>query len=236
MLKPLKILTHLSAAALLLSLSQANALVPPSYTAYVTALNFILFDDSGWTPEQVQEQANSTQAVFSQCQLGINNVRVFRMHAPNGSGDLSKFDFDGKRNIARLAELATDLPHPLVFLIKGMAPSDAQDRPFSRAKFIDGQEQYPQALLDTVWFPDNVNSEAYKAEAPYVVLAHELTHVLTLDGDHNNDDPPNLMTVAPRRTNTLTADLCKKIVSSRFVQPNPASLIATLINLNIPGN
>lgn len=96
------------------------------------------------------------------------------------------------------------------------------DYAFSRAAFVG--TNYPPAILDTVWLPHSV------ALSPphYNPLAHELTHLLTLDPEHNGDAVPNLMTVTSRRTSLLTPDLCRALRASRFVHLDGRPLVAEL--------
>ncbi|MGZ3723937.1 MAG: hypothetical protein ACXVA9_13430 [Bdellovibrionales bacterium] len=188
---------------------------------FQTSLSFLLFPESGWTEDLVREHVKGLAQTYLQCGLKISTVSIYMPSQLKLPVELSKFQKEGPTSLAQLAAATIELPHPLVFLIAGL--SDAEGSPFSRAKFTEMTTPIASALENTLWFPMYVNSPEYineRSHSPYSSLAHELTHILTLDGDHNNDPVPNLMTIYMRRTNLLTPELCTEILSSQFVRPS----------------
>jgi hypothetical protein len=201
----------------ILLIAGANAANGAPASTYAVDLNVVRFADSQWTPVQIEEQIQTARAVFAQCDLDLGDVRVYSVQSKIPSANLKKFKFDQPDSIAKLAEEVKALPRPLVFFIQSIDSTDGESTPFSRAAFENAK--YPEALLDTVWMPWLVSTEAFrKEEAAYSVFPHELTHVLTRDGDHNNDAVPNLMTVSMRRNNFLTPEQCRSIVQSPLVR------------------
>jgi hypothetical protein len=194
---------------------------------YETSLSFLLFPESGWTQELILEHAMGLATVYLQCGLRISNISIFVSSELKLPPQLSKYEKSGPNSLLELSSLTTQLPRPLVFLIGGL--SDTEASPFSRATFAGMNTPIPASLESTLWLPMYVNAPEYIEErkaSPYSSLAHELTHLLTLDGEHNNDPIPNLMTIYHRRTNLLTSELCEEIVASPFVTPTPSSVQA----------
>ncbi|MGZ3693058.1 MAG: hypothetical protein ACXWQO_02405 [Bdellovibrionota bacterium] len=188
---------------------------------YETQLSFLLFPKTGWTEQLVLDHMKGLAKVYLQCGLKISKTSIYVPTQLQLPAVLSKYEKSGPTSLLDLAEKTTELPRPLVFLIGDLSDSEAS--PFSRANFIDSKP-VPSALESSLWFPMYVNSPEYideRKKSPYSSLAHELTHILTLDGDHNNDPIPNLLTIYMRRTNLLTPEICKEIVTSNFVKTIP---------------
>ena len=187
---------------------------------YESDLFFVLFQESGWTTDLVRSHLSGFARVYLQCGVKLSHVVIFRSTQLTLPLKLSKYKMDDPTSILQLAQKTTDLPRPLIYLVGDFSDSEAS--PFSRATFSGMTSPIPSALENTVWFPMFVNSAEYIEErknSPYSVLAHELTHIFTLDGDHNNDPVANLMTIYRRRTNLLTPELCGQIQKSKFTKP-----------------
>lgn len=188
-------------------------------TRYQLDLEFLLFPETGWTRELVLQHSAELARVYLQCSVAVSRVRIWMSPGLVLPSTLSKWEKEGPTSLVALAEKTIALPRPLTLLVGSF--SDAEASPFSRATFEGMSEPIPAALEATLWFPFYVNSPEYLDErrsSPYCSLAHELTHILTLDGEHNNDPVPNLMTIYRRRTNLLTPELCAEIVKSPFVR------------------
>jgi hypothetical protein len=187
---------------------------------YETDLSFVLFRETGWTEELVRSHLSGFAEVYLQCGVRVSNIAIFVPSRLKLPPKLSKYKMDDPSSILQLAEKTTELPRPLIYLVGDFSDSEAS--PFSRVTFTDMTSPIPAALESTLWFPMYVNSAEYIEErknSPYSVLAHELTHIFTLDGDHNNDPIPNLMTIYRRRTNLLTPQFCQQILKSKFIKP-----------------
>jgi hypothetical protein len=186
---------------------------------YETDLFFVLFPETGWTEDLVRSHLSGFAKVYLQCGVKISNVVIFVPSQLRLPAKLSKYKMDDPTSILKLAEKTADLPHPLIHLVGDFSDSGAT--PFSRATFVDMTSPIPSALENTLWFSMFVNSAEYIEErknSPSSVLAHELTHIFTRDGDHNNDVIPNLMTIYWRRTDLLTPQLCQEILKSKFIK------------------
>lgn len=228
-----KALRGLGALVLLLAGVEGVAGTPRPEVNFAMNLNFVVFDDSGWTPGQIQDQVREAQNTYAQCGAKFSHIQFFYAHATNGSDNLVRTDASSAKSFIRLAEEVRGLPRPLVFLIKSISNVDSKDSAFSRAAFIGGvPEDYPDAILDTVWLPAVINSPGYSGRSRYSTLAHEITHILTLDPEHNGNgtefirETPNLMTVAPFRTNFIPPKMCHEIVTSRFMYPILGPILA----------
>jgi hypothetical protein len=166
-------------------------------TSYEKALelNVAVLDDAGWPPAAVHMMLRGAAAIFGQCGIGLRNVSVHRLSAPER---LRYFTVEtaqalvGARAYAKpAAYLMTDTRRPVAFDAEAFAPANSA--------------AYPQ-LADTVWLMRGMRH-------PEVALAHELVHVLTNSGEHSSD-PDNLMREETALENTrLTADQCREIVS-----------------------
>ena len=191
----------------------------PSFTAakYEINLNYALFKGTQWTEEQVANQAREVAEVYEQCSLRIGAVTIFKLDNPLPN-DLA---YREESTFLRLAERTPIAERPLVFLIEEMLNAE-QPTPFSKAQFLDMNGAVePAALLNTIWVPYFVNSEAYlkaRVASPYSVVAHELGHILLLDGMHNGEETGNLMTIWRWRTNRVTPQQCADMVKSELVR------------------
>lgn len=189
---------------------------------WATDLNLAVFNDSGWTIEEVADQLSRAQETFGQCGIRIATASVHNVRASRGTTQLVKFNWNTEHSISQLAEEVRDLPRPLIMMVGKFDADNSLDYAFSRAAFVG--TSYPSAILDTVWLPHSVASSS----APYSTLAHELTHLLTLDPEHNGDAVPNLMTVSSRRTNAVTRELCRGLRASRYVRVDGRPMVAEL--------
>lgn len=179
-------------------------------------IHAVALESSPWTEQTLKPEFEDARQVFSQCGLEISLVGF---HKTEGLDKLTKYKNGLPSSLDSIAGATHTIPRPVVYLVNEFA--DAEPNPFARAPFIDLLEPYPEAINNTVWYPFHVLSEGYKKirqASPYSPLAHELTHVLTLWGDHNNDPEPNLLTIYKRRNNRLTDEMCKRIVAHPLVR------------------
>jgi hypothetical protein len=183
---------------------------------YQLDLHIVDLETSRWDDELFKPEFDSLREVYSQC--GID-VRMVEYRKVGGFNSLAKYDLAAADSIAALAKATADVPRPAVYLVSEFI--DGNPTPFSRAHFESTKDDYPNALLDTVWYPVDVTSTEYKKAreaSPYSALAHELFHILTRWSDHNNDPEPNLMTLYRRRNNHIPADMCARAVTHPAVR------------------
>jgi hypothetical protein len=158
-------------------------------------LSVVALEGSGWQPAAVRAMLRGAAAIFRQCGIGLRNVTVHRLSAPER---LRYFTLDtaqalvGARAYAKPAVyLMTDTRRAVPFDAEAFAPANSAAHP---------------QLVDTVWIVRGIRH-------PEVALAHELLHVLTGSGEHSSD-PGNLMREETALENTrLTADQCREVVS-----------------------
>lgn len=186
---------------------------------YHLNINAIALDSSPWTEQSFMPEFEIAKQVFTQCGLEIHLVGF---HKSTGFDKLTKYKHGLPNSLDTVAYSTKDVPRPAIYLVNEF--SDADGNPFARAPFVDLLEPYPDSINNTVWYPFNVLSDEYRKRrqsSPYSPLAHELTHVLTLWGDHNNDQQPNILTIYRRRNNRLTQEMCKRIVAHPLVRATP---------------
>jgi hypothetical protein len=188
-----------------------------------TEINFAWPKKSAWTLAQITEQTQQAAAVFLQCGLVFSKIQLLRTF-PIAEG-IPRYT-EEPMSVTGIAAQTAELPHPLVHLVNRFSDTNDQQTAFSRAPFTTGTLKYPTSSYYTVWYPIAVSDSAYQSDRPRItsILAHEFTHVLTLDGDHNDDHPPNLMTIAQHRANTMTKEICDEIAKSKWVHPAPKAM------------
>jgi hypothetical protein len=194
---------------------------------YQLDIHVVDLETSGWNKDLFEPEFQSLREVYSQC--GID-VRLVDYQKANGFTGLKKYDFKSEDSIAALAKATANVPRPAVYLIQDLI--DGNQTPFSRAHFEGIQDEYPEALLDTVWYPVFVSSSEYKKSreaSPYSALAHELFHIITRWGEHNNDEEPNLMTIYRRRNNRIPLAMCARAVTHPAIK---GQLISFLHGMN----
>jgi len=188
--------------------------------AHETELHFVKFSDGAWNDEQISAHLEETKTVYAQCGLEFTKVTV--EESSLNSSNLIRWEPYAEKGYLNFGIKAADgRTHPLILLIDGFA--DAEGTPFALAPFIPSiGEPTPPVLMNSVFFPAFVNSDAYKKErekSPYSSLAHELLHIFTLDGQHNNDPEPNLLSIWRRRNNRITEEQCEAVRKSPLVRP-----------------
>ena len=192
----------------------------PSHAAahFEVPMNLARFQGTTWTLDQIVSHVKGLAEVYEQCSIRFSEVKIYDMSMPLPN-DLASRDI---RGIQKLAEQTGGLQRPLTYLIETLTDTD-KPTPFAKAQFVEmNSGVVPSALLNTIWFPSYVNSDAYLNErlaSPYNVLAHEFGHILLLDGQHNGDDPGNLLSIWRRRNNTITPQQCAEMVKSKLLQP-----------------
>lgn len=183
-------------------------------------LSLAFFVDSGWTEAQADQHTSELNRIFGQCQVHVGQIQFHHLTSPSLPRRLVSRNPEHQDSIERLAELLSWLRKPALYMIEGVAES-TPSTPFSKDQFkeMNGAE-VPDSIQGTIWLPSYINTPAYAKErekSPYSVLAHELTHILTLDGQHNNDKVPNILTIWKRRTNLITQEQCAEIRVSPYL-------------------
>lgn len=183
-------------------------------------LSFAHFPESKWTLEQIRAHTSGVEKVFDQCQIRLGKVQIFPIQNPRLPQRLAARNENHPLSVEKFAAQLGWLPKPAVFLIEGLLEVDPPT-PFARDQFREMNDRFiPEEVLGTIWFPSHVNTAEYAKErekSPYSVLAHEIAHLLTLDGQHNNDRVPNLLTIWKRRTNHLTPEQCTEMRGSPYL-------------------
>lgn len=189
---------------------------------YRLDIHVVELETSGWSEELFSPEFQSLREVYGQCGIDVHLAEFRKVGGFNG---LKKYEFTAPDGIATLAHATLDVPRPAIYLIQNVI--DGTQTPFARAHFEGATDNYPDALADTVWYPLNVASVEYKKSregSPYSALAHELFHIITRWGDHNNDDEANLMTIYRRRNNRIPLAMCARALAHPFIQGKMTTL------------
>lgn len=102
----------------------------------------------------------------------------------------------------------------IVYFIKEF--SDLPDRSgYSTTKWLDGAD-YPKDLVNTIFIGSIVNSSPYKKDrvaASYNILAHEMYHIFTREGQHYNLPQANISNIWQTRSDLILPQTCEKVSS-----------------------
>lgn len=184
---------------------------------YVVELSATRFADHMWTDSDLLANLQQAAHVYGQCGLRFAGVTIYESNLR--SDQLSRWEPESEAGYISLGRKSViEKPRPMVLLIGGFA--DAEASAFALADYTTkAGAQYPE-LYNTIFLPDLINSDQYRREreaSPYSTLAHELLHILTRDGEHNNDPTPNLLTIWRRRSNLITDEQCEQVHHSAIV-------------------
>jgi hypothetical protein len=192
-------------------------------------LHLVMLKESGWSQDQIKQHVKDAAKVFSQCGLRLGKVDLRVVPGPNGLTDFEIGVVSTAPNSLRaLAQKFQQLPRPLAFFVHDFYypdfKADGSGTPFSLADFPDSPDTpRPPEVQNTVWMPVSVNApdyyESHCKSTSYAVFAHELTHLLTGEGMHNNDDDPNILSlcILGKRNNVITPKQCSEIQSSSLL-------------------
>lgn len=202
----------------ILFLSSSLAFARSKANAYEFTVNFALFPGAGWNRELIEKHVADARRVFAQCQIQRINFNVYEVTDFQLPADLQGRNVYAPNGIATIRIQSPQVPQPVVYLVNGLSDSGAM----TKAIFTINAPPCEAELVNTIWIPSEVNTPEWAAErskSPYSVLAHELTHLLTLEGQHNGDIPRNELSVWRVRTDYLTDQMCDQIRRNVFVKP-----------------
>lgn len=133
---------------------------------YELSLSIVRLEDSGWRDADIPVMTNELRAIFSQCKIGLSEVRYYTLQvAPR------LLDFDAMT--AHTLTEQIDVSTPTVYLVR-----DTLRRPaYDGEAFGQANTQRLPWLRDSVWLTAGMTE-------PGAGLAHELFHVLTNSGAH----------------------------------------------------
>lgn len=188
----------------------------------------LLLRGSGWTKEQAAAHFARVTRVYAQCGLRFAPAALIEADPPERRAYFLRWKDDpGPGSLRHLVDLSPLKARPVYYLFAGFQDDadNANDNAFSRAHFKDGERTDP-ALDGSIFLPAGVNSPAYeeaRRASPYSVAAHELWHVLTLEGGHYNEEPRHLGNIWRTRSDLIRAKDCEEILANPSVVPVPAS-------------
>lgn len=190
-------------------------------------LHLVRFGDGVWSDQEVSDRLRDISQIYLQCGLRLREIQLHE-RPDLQPGRLSRFEPHSPDGYLTFGMSVTDLPRPLMFLIDNFADT-AEASAFALADYtLKIGEPPPAQLFNTIWMPDYVNSAKYNQDrqrSPYSVMAHELLHVLTLEGQHNGDPEPNLLSTWRKRNNRISAEQCAQVAQSELVKPVAFNLI-----------
>lgn len=163
-------------------------------------LDLVLLAESGWRIDELATMIDSIAGIYAQCGIHLAQVRWRQLRVPERWRDFST-------SAARQLIVEIDVARPAAFLVR-----DTRQRPAFDAEAIgEGNSRTRPELRDTVWLTRALPH-------PAVGLAHELAHVLSNSGAHD-ERPDNLMRPdsAPSHTR-LEADQCQAVLRSPLLE------------------
>lgn len=170
--------------------------------------------DQGWADRMLAE----TVEIYAQCSVRVSRSEVKVVDAPGGRVHWKKYGEEGERG---LNELRKALPHEglTVYLLGSF--EDAPEVPgFSVAHWTNGG-YFPPEQENTVFLGDYAATPKYfeeRKDSPYSLLAHELLHVLTREGQHYNLPEKNLLNIWKTRSNKILPEHCGWVRESPLVR------------------
>ena len=192
---------------------------------YDSSLNFVHFPNTQWKRSQAISYMKGLSEVYAQCGIKFSSVKLYTVASPVFRPEIEKYKQDSEFAIAAMSDQTDDIPRPAVYLIDSLTDSGEPtgQEPFAKAwynDFVDNVTRTHLSLVDTVWFPVFVNSSEFTGIRQYNVLAHELAHVLTLDGLHNTNPIANLMIqyISKRRNNHILPETCEAMRANKHVK------------------
>lgn len=183
----------------------------------ITTLNLATFDDTGWTQEKIQNQLDAVNAVFLQCNVRVGAVKIHKIKNFQLPKPMNGRVHDAPNGAIAVRKKTAQVPQPAIYLVGDMADSSG----FTKAVMKVNAPPCEPELENTIWLPEIVNSPDYQEgrhTRPFATMAHELTHLLTLEGQHNGDRPYNQLAIWKNRTDLMTAEMCEQMHESKFVR------------------
>ena len=151
---------------------------------------------SGWSVDAIRATVRDAAAILGQCRIELPLSFLHIFEAP------ARYRYFHTATADRLARV-TASKRPVVFYMK----DTLQEISFGGEAFGRSNSRERPALRDTVWIMRD-------SDQPGIVLAHELFHILSDSGTHE-DNPGNLMHADSGESNrTLTQAQCHQAINN----------------------
>lgn len=183
----------------------------------IPVLNIATFEGTDWTPEKIRNQLDAVAAVFAQCNVRLGDVKIHQLPASVLPDEMSGRSPYAPNGAVAVRTATPEIPQPAIYLVGRMADSSG----FTKAVMRVNAPPCEPELANTIWLPDVVNTPEYQEgrhTRPFATLAHELTHLLTREGQHNGEMPYNQLAIWSQRTDLMSAEICREITESVFVR------------------
>jgi len=184
----------------------------PAATARLR-LGFLILRGSAWESSMIQPHLDTIAREWGECGIGVESATVYPVSAPGGRTVFSKFEQEGKDSLEAFAATLPLSARPLFLLFSGYTDQD-DDRAFSSAPFIYGPVR--PGLFDMAFLPAGVLSEEYRRDrvgSPYDIAHHELSHILTREGQHVLVPERNIMNIWRKRGDKVLPVHCEKALN-----------------------
>ena len=163
-----------------------NALMPADVDM-AFRVSMVTLEGTNWSAALMSPVAQEAAKIFAQCNVGIREVELIRLHAPR-----RYLYFYEPHAMALVRDV--DVRRPAVYFVRDTLQQVAFDA--EAIGHANGRRR--PSLVDTVWMTEAVGHSG-------LALAHELYHVLADSGSHS-DDPTNLMYAETRAENTRLSE------------------------------
>lgn len=182
---------------------------------------------SSWTLAEIEKHIQITKTTFAQCGVDVKSQILVTDQLPLV---INKSLQSNRPNSIR--SLGAQLPFMgaiRVFIAEEFVEDDRQPRSqtgFARSHFRDDPTTHslPPPLVDTVWLAQGArNLDSPQCRANYSVMAHEVAHVMTRYGSHNNHSLPNILAVCMlgKRNHHVLAEDCELVRQHPLVRRKP---------------
>lgn len=158
--------------------------------------SYVTVQGSGWDVEAIRAAVRGAAAILGQCRIELPLSYLHVFEAP------ARYRYFHIATANRLAR-ATASQRPVVYFMK----DTLQEIAFGGEAFGRSNSREHPALRDTVWIMRDSGQ-------PGIMLAHELFHILSDSGAHQNN-PDNLMYADSGESNrTLTQAQCQQAIDN----------------------
>jgi len=169
------------------------AMPEPVHATHSLRLTLVVLEGAGWQHEEVVAVAFAAAGLLSQCGVRLESVERLRVVTPPSYLDLYT-------PLSRKLAAHLSPPRPTIYFVR-----DTRQQPAFDAEAVGrGNSRNRPEMADTVWV-------TRAAQDLTIVLAHELVHVLSNNGEHV-ELRDNLMRDESAPGNTrLTEEQCARI-------------------------
>jgi hypothetical protein len=201
-----------------LSTSQYYEQQNPGWQKGGIRLAFVMLRSSTWYEDLVREHLEMIARVYAQCGVAVKEATLVEVDPPQGRTRFLRYPPSGTRSALNDWVATTPIKDRAVFYLFRGFEDEEDDRAYSEATWEDGKSD--PALANSVLLPSGVNLAKYREEraaSPYSVAAHELLHILTRQGQHENDAVQNLLNIWRTRTDFIRPTDCSRILRNALV-------------------